>query len=54
MDKPTSPMTAEEIEAAIQESKAYVKESGGKSAEGFVRTPTGPKSIDDEEPNDLL
>lgn len=54
MDKPDTPMTAKEIDAAIRESKAYVKENGGKSAEGFVRTPTGPKSIDDEESDDLL
>ena len=54
MDKQSPPLTAESIDAAIQESKAYVRKSGGKSAEGFVRTPTGPKSIDDEEPDDLL
>lgn len=36
----------------IQESKDYVKKFKGKSAEGFVRTPTGPRSMADE-PGDI-
>lgn len=47
MDKQAPPLTAEEIEAAIQESKDYVKKHGGKSAEYFIRTPNGPRSADD-------
>lgn len=38
----------EQHRKAVKECKDYVKRHGGKSAEGFVRTPNGPRSIDDE------